>query len=235
MRPVASILLLTLLSFSAISCGRDSGKGITTTSGDSLSSATPSNVPTMMAGPSPRIVPIVVPPPIDPNTTFHPLIRAWNTGGDTLIADAGDFLHVGPSKAGILWRFEPGERWTVSREDGTVRMSGTVAGEALMYENVYGFVRLDDGALIAYSYDIGGNWVVYRVDEICASLEESLQIPSVYIQGRVIQQEPLLAATCDNRDDPYRDVCRDKMDGVVRGIAICVEQLGLDEHLAILP
>jgi dipeptidyl aminopeptidase/acylaminoacyl peptidase len=176
---------------------------------------------------------IVVPSPLDPNTTFHPLIRGWTPSGDAnkVIVDSGGTLHVGPSEAGLVWRFKPGERWLVSRDDGTLRMSGAVAGEALMYENVYGFVRLDDGGAVAYSYDIGGNWIVYSAQEICASLGQALPIPAAFVVDGVIKQEELLDNMCDGQDNP----CRDKMDGVVRGIAVCVEKLGIMDGLRLVP
>jgi len=78
----------------------------------------------------------------------------------------GEELHVSLSAEGTIFRFQPGEPWTVTTVDGTV-LSGTIVEEAEMWEGAIGFVRLDDGHFVAYSFDIDANWNVYPAEEMC--------------------------------------------------------------------
>jgi len=84
-----------------------------------------------------------------------------------VVTEDGEELRVSLSDEGYLWRFEPGDPWTVSRADGTILFSGTVVEEAHEYEGVTGFVRLDDGNPVAYKLDINHDWGVYPADETC--------------------------------------------------------------------
>ena len=81
-------------------------------------------------------------------------------------------------------------------------MAGTVIGEALQYESVYGFVRLDDGTLVAYSFDDGANWIVYPAAEICGQLASIVAIPSADIIDGAIQEEAVLRNICDDPGKP---------------------------------
>lgn len=126
-----------------------------------------------------------------------------------VIDDAGEELRVSLSGEGYLWRFEPGDRWTVSRADGTVLMSGTIVEEALQWEQVTGFVRLDDGRPVAYNLDIGDQWGVYAAEEMC-------RLAGYYVghledSGSVVRQ------------------------GFVKVAAICVEKLGITEDIPETP
>ncbi len=172
-----------------------------------------------------------------PNVQMAPLMSGSAANDGLVTTDDGRTLHLSLSEAGTVPGFEPGERWTLSEADGTSLMSGTVLGEAVQYESVYGFVRLDDGRAVVYQHGImPEDWRIYPADEVCDSLEGLLRIPSVYLRDGTVPEDALLAAACDWRGEgPSRQVCYDKIDGVVRGIAICVEQLGLSHGLQILP
>ena len=182
--------------------------------------------------------PVIVPgSETSPYLTFTPIITATQRDlySDALVTDSGEVLHVTLSEAGAIDWFQPGDRWILTRDDGNVLMSGTVAGEATMYEGLFGFVRLDDGRLVAYSVGNNLGWTLHPADQICHALEAELKIPAAYIQNGVVQEEPLLAATCDTAENPSGSPCRDSMTGTVRGIAICVQDLGIDQYLTILP
>ena len=100
---------------------------------------------------------------------LHPLVSGrhdWNEPG-TVLAEDGEELHVSLSAEGTVWRFRSDDPWTVTRADGTALLSGTVVGEAGLWEQAVGFVRLDDGRLVAYSLDIDSNWNVYPAEEMC--------------------------------------------------------------------
>jgi hypothetical protein len=179
----------------------------------------------------------IVPPPLNPKTEFHPLVSGLETGQGVITSDTGEEMRVSTSRAGFLWRFEPGERWLVTGSDGTVLMSGAVVGEALMYESVYGFVRLDDGRAVAYSYGIGPGWSVYPAEEVCSSLGGTVKIPAAYVRDGVIEEEPLLESICggEGRPPSFDDPCHDKMAGVIRGLVICLEDLGIREGIQFVP
>ena len=144
----------------------------------------------------------IVPPPLSPKTEFHPLFSGLETGQGVITSDTSEEMRVSTSRAGFLWRFEPGEPWQVTRSDGTVIMSGTVVGEALMYESVYGFVRLDDGRAVAYSYGIGPGWWVYPAEEVCSALGGTVEIPAAYVRDGVIEEESLLESICGGEGNP---------------------------------
>jgi len=84
-----------------------------------------------------------------------------------MLTEVGEELHVSLSAEGTVWRFRQDEPWTVTRVDGTVLLSGTVVQEAGLWEQAIGFVRLDDGRPVAYSFDIDSNWNVYPAEEMC--------------------------------------------------------------------
>jgi hypothetical protein len=114
-------------------------------------------------------------------------------------------------------------------------MSGTIVGEALQYESVYGFVHLDDGRVIAYSCDNEGSWLVYPAAEVCRALGQLIEVPAAYIKDGVLQEELLVEADCRERAPGALEACHDKMDGVVRGLAICLEDLEIGEGIQIAP
>jgi hypothetical protein len=100
---------------------------------------------------------------------LHPIVSGrhdWNEPG-TVLTNDGEEFRVSLSAEGTVWRFQPDEPWTVARADGTVLLSGTVVQEAGLWEQAVGFVRLDDGRLVAYSFDIDANWNVYPAEEMC--------------------------------------------------------------------
>ena len=102
-------------------------------------------------------------------TELQPLLSGrhdWNEPG-TVLTEDGEELHVSLSGEGTVWRFRPNDPWTVTRADGAVLFSGTVVQEAELWEQAVGFVRLDDGRLVAYSLDIDANWKVYPAEDMC--------------------------------------------------------------------
>lgn len=126
-----------------------------------------------------------------------------------VITEDREELRVSLSGEGYLWRFEPGEPWAVSRADGTVLFSGTIVEEALQWEQVTGFVRLDDGSQVAYNLDIGDQWGVYPAEEMC-------RLAGYYVRrlegsGSVVLQ------------------------GFVDVVAICREKLGITEGIPETP
>jgi hypothetical protein len=126
-----------------------------------------------------------------------------------VVTEEGEELRVSLSGEGYLWRFEPGDDWTVSRADGSVLLSGTVVEEALQWEQVTGFVRLDDGSRVAYNLDIGDQWGVYPAEEMC-------RLAGYYVRrlegsGSVVLQ------------------------GFVDVVAICREKLGITEGIPETP
>jgi hypothetical protein len=226
MRLLLLVIGAALAALAAAGCG-----------GDREQASAPMDISTpLVASETPSVGPIV-PPPLDPETELHPLVSGTETGQGIITSDTGEEMRVSTSRAGFLWRFESGERWQVTRSDGTVLMSGAVVGEALMYESVYGFVRLDDGRAVAYSYGIGPGWTVYPAEEVCSALGGVVEIPAAYVRDDVIEEEPLLESICGgvgkppNRDDP----CHDKMTGVIHGLAICLGELGIREGIQIVP
>jgi hypothetical protein len=90
----------------------------------------------------------------------------WSEPG-VVITEAGEELRVSLSAQATVWRFQPDEPWIVTQADGTVLLSGTVVQEAGLWEQAVGFVRLVDGRLVAYSFDIDANWNVYPAEEMC--------------------------------------------------------------------
>ena len=84
-----------------------------------------------------------------------------------MLTEDGEELHVSLSAEGTVWRFQRDEPWTVRRADGTVLLAGAIVQEAGLWEQAVGFVRLDDGRLVAYSFDIDANWNVYPAEEMC--------------------------------------------------------------------
>jgi hypothetical protein len=223
-RRLVLVIGAALVSLAATRCGGEESVAPTRT-------LSPSGTTASQAGTS------ALTPTLSPTPELHPLISGTETGQGIITTDTGEELRVSKSKAGFLWRFEPGERWQITRADGTVMMSGTVVGEALQYENVFGFVRLDDGRAVAYSYGIGPGWTVYPAEEVCSALGTTVEIPAAYVRDDVIEEEPLLESICGgvgtppNRDDP----CHDKMTGVIHGLAICLGELGIREGIQIVP
>ena len=122
-----------------------------------------------------------------------------------VITEDGEELRVSLSGEGALWHFKPGDRWTVSRADGTALLSGTLVGEAHKWEYVAGYVRLDDGRAVAFGLDNGDGWYVYPAEETCRLAEYYMRrfegTDSVVLQG--LAEE--LA------------ICRDKL-GITEGI-----------------
>jgi Tol biopolymer transport system component len=174
---------------------------------------------------------------VNSNVELDPLMSGFEANDGVVTTEEGQILHASLSHVGLLWQFEPGERWTLTQGDGTPLMSGTVLGEAEQYESVYGFVRLDDGREVVYGLGDGDkqNWAIYQAVNVCDLLEGLLQIPSVYLNGGNFQEEAVLSATCDWREGVERQPCYDKMTGVVHGIAICIEDLGMRDGLQIVP
>jgi len=70
-----------------------------------------------------------------------------------------------------------------------------------MWEGAIGFVRLDDGRFVAYSFDIDANWNVYPAEEMC----------------------PLAAYWAKQGGDS------DVLKGFVDVVRICREKLGIAE------
>ena len=117
-------------------------------------SAAASATPTAIAGGPPELHPIV--------SGRH----EWSEPG-TVLTEDGEELHVSLSAEGTVWRFQRDEPWTVRRADGTVLLAGAIVQEAGLWEQAVGFVRLDDGRLVAYSFDIDANWKVYPAEDMC--------------------------------------------------------------------
>ena len=175
-------------------------------------------------------------PTLSPTPELHPLISGRETPQGIVTTDKGEDIRVSLSKAGGPWRFESGERWLVTRADGTVIMSGTVVGEALQYESVFGFVRLDDGRAIAYEFaGEWGDWAVYPAEEVCRALGQSIEVPAGYITDGILEEELLVEAVCRERAPGALQLCRDKTDGEVRALAICLEDLGITEGIHVAP
>jgi len=188
-----SALIAATLAVATIACG-DSV---------SLLRLTPTASPTTGSTPTPT--PIASPPKL------HPIVSGKQVAveASVVITDAGEKLYVSLSREGFLWRFEPGDRWTVSREDGTIFLSGTVVREALQYEGVYGFVRPDAGPLVAYFFGTDGNWTVYPAEEVC-------RLSGYYLKSR---------------QDIYPTVLK----GLVEVAVICLEELGITEGILETP
>jgi hypothetical protein len=104
-------------------------------------------------------------PPPAPQAMLSGKVKVEEPG--VVITEDEEELRVSLSGEGYLWRFEPGDRWTVSRADGTVLLSGTIVGEAHKWEYVAGYVRLDDGRAVAFGLDNEGNWYIYPAEETC--------------------------------------------------------------------
>jgi len=122
-----------------------------------------------------------------------------------VITEDGEELRVSLSGEGYLWRFEPGDRWTVSRADGTVLLSGTIVGEAHKWEYVAGYVRLDDGRAVAFGLDNEGNWYIYPAEETC-------RLAGYYVTHLEGSGSVLLQGLADEVA-----ICRDKL-GITEGI-----------------
>jgi len=126
-----------------------------------------------------------------------------------VVTEDGEELRVSLSGEGYLWRFEPGDRWTVSRADGTVLLSGTLVGEAHKWEYVAGYVRLGDGRAVAFGLDNEDNWYVYPAEETCRLAE--YYIRRLGGSGSVVLQ------------------------GLAEEVAICREKLGITEGIPETP
>ena len=141
-------LILMLSGMALVGCAGEKEEGAPSPS------APASATPTAIAGGPPEL---------------HPVVfgrHDWNEPG-VVITEDGEKLRVSLSAEGTVWRYQPDEPWTVRRADGTVLLSGTVVQEAGLWEQAVGFVHLDDGRLIAYSFDIDANWNVYPAEEMC--------------------------------------------------------------------
>jgi hypothetical protein len=68
-----------------------------------------------------------------------------------------------------------------------------------------GFVRLDDGRPVVYSFDIESNWYVYPAEEACRGVGYYIRLLDG--SGSVVLQGLVNAAT----------ICRDKL-GITEGI-----------------
>jgi len=122
-----------------------------------------------------------------------------------VVTEDGEELRVSLSDEGAVWHFKPGDGWMVSRADGTVLFSGTIVEEALQWEQVTGFVRLDDGRPVAYNLDIDGNWRVYPAEEMC-------RLAAYYVR----QLEGSGSVVLQGFED-VADICREKL-GMTEGI-----------------
>jgi hypothetical protein len=147
-------LFLMLSGMALVGCAGEKEEGAPSPSAAATAAPERSTTPTAIAGGPPELHPIV--------SGRHD----WNEPG-VVITEAGDELRVSLSAQGTVWRFQPDETWTVKRSDGTVLLSGTAVQEAGLWEQAVGFVHLDDGRLIAYSFDIDANWNVYPAEEMC--------------------------------------------------------------------
>jgi hypothetical protein len=173
-----------------------------TVTATAAATATPEATVTVQAMPTP-----IASPPPEVHAMLSGKVKVDEPG--VVLTEDGEELRVSLSGEGYLWRFEPADRWTVSRADGTVLMSGTIVEEALQWEQVTGFVRLDDGRPVAYNLDIGDQWGVYPAEEMC-------RLAGYYIRqledsGSVVRQ------------------------GFVNVAAICVEELGITEGIPETP
>jgi len=222
MRLLSLVLGAALAALVVTGCGGEESVAPTRT-------LSPSGTPASQAG-TPALTPTLSPAP-----ELHPTISGRVTGQGIVTTDTGEDIRVSLSKAGLVKRFEPGQRWLVTRADGTVIMSGTVVGEALQYESTFGFVRLDDGRAIAYSSDNEGLWAVYPAEEVCRALGQSIEVPAGYIKDGAIEEELLVEAVCRERAPGALEACRDKTTGVVCGLAICLEDLGIREGIQFVP
>jgi hypothetical protein len=145
---LALFLILALPGMALAGCARDKQEG------PPSPSAAATATPTAIASGPPELHPIV--------SGRH----EWSEAGVVITEDEEE-LHVSLSGEGTVWRFQPDEPWTVRRADGTALLSGTIVQEAGLWEQAVGFVRLDDGHLVAYSFDIDANWNVYPAEEMC--------------------------------------------------------------------
>ena len=191
-------LILLLLAAALVACTEE----------ERTPTSTPAVVPTAAATAAPQATPTPVasPPPV-PQAMLSGKVKVKEPG--VVISEDGKELHVSLSGEGYLWRFEPGDSWTVSQADGTVLLSGTIVEEALQWEQVTGFVRLDDGRPVAYNLDIDGNWHVYPAEEMC-------RLAAYYVRllegtGSVVLQ------------------------GLAEELAICREKLGITEGIPETP
>jgi len=225
MRLLSRVLVVALLALVATGCGGEESVAPTHT-------LSPSGTQASQAGtPAPT-------PTLSPTPELHPLISGRKTLQGIVTTDTGEDIRVSLSKAGGPWRFESGERWLVTRADGTVIMSGIVVGASLQYESVFGFVRLEDGRVIAYEFaGDWGHWSVYPAAEVCSSLGGTVKIPAAYVRDGVIEEGPLLESICggEGRPPSFDDPCHDKMAGVTRGLTICLEDLGIREGIQFVP
>jgi len=189
---VAAIAGMTIL---AQACGGGSaGEDVTptATSPTAAATATPEAAPTAIASPPPR-----------PQAMLSGKVKVEEPG--VVTTEDGEELRVSLSGEGYLWRFEPGDSWTVSRADGTVLLSGTVVGEAHKWEYVAGYVRLDDGRAVAFGLDNEGNWYIYPAEETC-------RLAGYYVTHLEGSGSVLLQGLADEVA-----ICRDKL-GITEGI-----------------
>jgi len=187
-------LILLLPAAALVACAEE----------EATPTSTPAVVPTAAATAAPQATPTpIASPPPALQAMLSGKVKVEEPG--VVITEDGEELRVSLSGEGYLWRFEPGDSWTVSRADGTVLLSGTLVGEAHKWEYVAGYVRLDDGRAVAFGLDNEGNWRVYPAEETC-------QLAEYYIRrfegtGSVVLQ------------------------GLAEELAICREKLGITEGI----
>ncbi len=151
--PLTLLLLLMLPGIALSGCGKGR-QGGTPSPAMPGTSATLEAMATPLAGQPPEV---------------HPVTSGRQKSGEAgaVVTDDGKELHVSLSAERSVWQFQPGDPWKVTRADGTVLLSGTIVQETSFWEQAIGFVRLDDGRLVAYTFDIDANWIVYPAEQMC--------------------------------------------------------------------
>ena len=147
-------LVLVLPGMALVGCAGEKEEGAPSPSAAATAAPQRSATPTAIAGGPPEL---------------HSIISGKHRPDEAgvVASEGGEEVHVSLSAEGTVWRFQPDEPWTVRLVDGTVLLSGTIVEEAEMWEGAIGFVRLDDGRFVAYSFDIDANWNVYPAEEMC--------------------------------------------------------------------
>ena len=197
------LLILLLPGMTLVACG-DEEEGTPTATPAVTATAQATSTATVTPATAATPTPIASPPPI-PEVMLFGKLNLDKPG--VVVSGAGEELRVSLSDNGDLWHFKPDDPWTVSRADGTVLFSGTIVEEALLWEQVTGFVRLDDGRLVAYTLDIGGNWGVYPAEDMCALLGYLAEL----------------------------DIAPEVLQGFLDAVAICRDKLGITEGIPETP
>jgi hypothetical protein len=192
-------LMLLLPAIALVACGGgEEGTPTATPAVTATAQATSTATVTPITAATPT--PIPSPPPI-PQAMLFGQVNIEEPG--VVVSGSGEELRVSLSDNGDLWHFKPDDRWEVSGADGTVLFSGTIVEEVPLWGQVAGFVRLDDGSLVAYTLDTAKNWAVYPAEGICA------------LAGYFAEQD--LAAEVVQSFLNVVAICRDKL-GITEGI-----------------